>query len=385
MVRLIFDPFGNENVQLDEPCLSVYVHPNSYMEDHDVTLRFTIMLLRDPKCGPNRTWTCTQHFTKNRTNWGIHSLARISELTPASGFKSPAGLVHLRVHVQMDTILLRIVDTVQEYRGLGWVGNSRILPEGRILPAMSLQTLGSLHISNVWVCGYRQGEGIVPLLRITKEQEQQPMEFLHEYQNSRGEVLLWATEQEGPFFRKPQDDGMGTWYVEKTLQPLPVDFPSPDHAMVLVQSTQDPRVEYKKYQDEAFAELQRLYDHLCQHRLVSMEDILKTASPVYSDWRMVRLFQRLGSKRLFLQRILQRPHLGYACDGCGKYHFTGTRYQCQDCSDYDLCETCHVLPIRPHRYVFQGGDHFQQTRYTEHQSSHTMYPIDIGNNVKNNL
>ncbi len=34
-------------------------------------------------------------------------------------------------------------------------------------------------------------------------------------------------------------------------------------------------------------------------------------------------------------------HRGVTCDGCGIKNFTGARYRCNVCSDYDLCSNCY--------------------------------------------
>ena len=48
-------------------------------------------------------------------------------------------------------------------------------------------------------------------------------------------------------------------------------------------------------------------------------------------------------------------HPDYQCDHCGTHkRIVGVRYCCQECADYDLCETCfqHALEFHPHhRYL----------------------------------
>jgi hypothetical protein len=53
-----------------------------------------------------------------------------------------------------------------------------------------------------------------------------------------------------------------------------------------------------------------------------------------------------------IEETNQEPHKGVACDKCGKQNFTGKRYQCTSCSDYDLCETCF-----PSRSKFHSSNH----------------------------
>ncbi|KDO23542.1 hypothetical protein SPRG_10734 [Saprolegnia parasitica CBS 223.65] len=48
-----------------------------------------------------------------------------------------------------------------------------------------------------------------------------------------------------------------------------------------------------------------------------------------------------------LRYIMEGRHLGFICDACGVTDFSGPRYNCRVCSDYDLCAACaEALPPR---------------------------------------
>jgi hypothetical protein len=46
-------------------------------------------------------------------------------------------------------------------------------------------------------------------------------------------------------------------------------------------------------------------------------------------------------------------HYGIACDNCSKQNFSGRRYQCLTCKDYDLCETCYQIRFQFHTQFHQ--------------------------------
>lgn len=41
-------------------------------------------------------------------------------------------------------------------------------------------------------------------------------------------------------------------------------------------------------------------------------------------------------------RRMGGSHIGVTCDGCGKSNFSGLRYKCEECFDYDLCHECVI-------------------------------------------
>ena len=46
-------------------------------------------------------------------------------------------------------------------------------------------------------------------------------------------------------------------------------------------------------------------------------------------------------------------HIGYICDGCKMAPIKGTRYHCEQCPDYDLCEKCYKEKKTNHGHTFQ--------------------------------
>jgi len=47
-------------------------------------------------------------------------------------------------------------------------------------------------------------------------------------------------------------------------------------------------------------------------------------------------------------------HRGVICDSCDAHNFTGLRFKCLMCPDYDLCEACHARPgVHPAEHTFE--------------------------------
>jgi len=53
-------------------------------------------------------------------------------------------------------------------------------------------------------------------------------------------------------------------------------------------------------------------------------------------------------------------HAGFSCDGCGARDFTGIRFHCDECKDFDLCARCHASGFENEK----------------HSSSHKMTAIE---------
>lgn len=57
---------------------------------------------------------------------------------------------------------------------------------------------------------------------------------------------------------------------------------------------------------------------------------------------------------------VQSKHAGFACDACRAHDFSGLRFHCTECEDFDLCAKCHNQGAEP----------------GSHSSSHTMVSIE---------
>lgn len=397
-VRTIVDPFGNANVNLEEPALSVYIGINESEED-PLTLRFRVVLLCDPCKGPHRSWTCTHHFTPASSTWGVHTLIPRSQLTPESGFVT-GGTIHLRVDVRVATVRLRVVETaaLRQHRGRGLLAMDT---EGHVREVMRGETFHSFCLRHFplpgrflrfWLCKYREGEGLLPVRKIREDQYRLSiMNLLGKEINELGEIVLWADrwdDGDGRCFLKRDDvffervsweevNRRGTGYVrEKTLDAFDAlnasETKDLDQTMVLLEGD----YEHKRERDEAFAQLGQLQERHSRGHLVSMRKIIVAGARVYLDSRIMNLFHRYQDRGLLLRDLMERRHLDYACDRCGKYHFTGVRHKCTVCVDYDLCADCLGRQITPHRYRFDRGKVYR-VPCTEHQDSHRFRAISL--------
>ena len=44
-------------------------------------------------------------------------------------------------------------------------------------------------------------------------------------------------------------------------------------------------------------------------------------------------------------------HIGYLCNECERDPIVGTRFHCQECEDYDLCERCYTKSLHKHHKI----------------------------------
>jgi hypothetical protein len=74
--------------------------------------------------------------------------------------------------------------------------------------------------------------------------------------------------------------------------------------------------------------------------------------------------QKEQSQLLRVQVALKNPtklrpavvHEGVTCDNCHTSNIQGVRYQCKDCENYDMCESCY-----PRRHTIHDMDHHFST------------------------
>jgi hypothetical protein len=49
------------------------------------------------------------------------------------------------------------------------------------------------------------------------------------------------------------------------------------------------------------------------------------------------------------------------CDDCGTDPIVGSRYHCERCGDYDLCESCYLKNRHPHTMTLAGEENHKKT------------------------
>eukprot|EP00903_Cladosiphon_okamuranus_P020121 g18477.t1 len=87
--------------------------------------------------------------------------------------------------------------------------------------------------------------------------------------------------------------------------------------------------------------------------------------------------QRHVNPRETLEYVAKGKHLAFICDSCGTQDFTGPRYHCLSCPDYDLCEKCNAKrePVPPHRYLFEQGQWRREGGFHGHADDHQLEEI----------
>ncbi|CAN0351773.1 unnamed protein product, partial [Ectocarpus fasciculatus] len=87
--------------------------------------------------------------------------------------------------------------------------------------------------------------------------------------------------------------------------------------------------------------------------------------------------QRHVNPRETLEYIAQGRQLAFICDSCGTQDFTGPRYHCLACPDYDLCQRCNAKkePAPRHRYLFADGQWKREAGFQGHTEDHELEEI----------
>ncbi|GMF41937.1 unnamed protein product [Phytophthora fragariaefolia] len=151
---------------------------------------------------------------------------------------------------------------------------------------------------------------------------------------------------------------------------------------------------------ERYAEAQQLLnlDALSRPTLEQVENLAEKLD--IPKFRVRSAFRKCHEDAIAtLRYIMEGRHLGFICDSCGETDFTGARFNCAVCSDYDLCSTCNgrysvgtsfVIIRRPnlayvllmlkaaksceisHRYANVEGKWQRVYNFKDHKASHTM-------------
>eukprot|EP00904_Undaria_pinnatifida_P004673 jgi/Undpi1/14206/HiC_scaffold_9.g03855.m1 len=87
--------------------------------------------------------------------------------------------------------------------------------------------------------------------------------------------------------------------------------------------------------------------------------------------------QQHVNARQTLEYVARGRHLAFICDSCGTQDFSGPRYHCLSCPDYDLCLKCNDKPepAPRHRYIFADGHWKRESGFLGHSDAHELEEI----------
>ena len=319
-ISLIVEPQGFA----PESFISVYLETDT---KEDITLSFRITLLCDKEKGNSRMRECLEHFSTGVSSRGSYSLIRRCEITPTSGFLDEDGILHVKTQVQVFCMKLRVVETstLQNHRGLGLMNMDSKGHLFEVMAKSTWKTMRQRHFPlqpnlRFWICHFREEEGIIPVKRLTREDEQNTFYLSLQRVNTCGELLVWADrfeESESLYFikrnhmfcgRTPHPDKKYRW--EKNMQlwsPGEETVNNTETAVLLEERSDNDDIErfYQQYREASFAEtVRQQQDFMCHARWIPVRDLLCTGSGGYTDWCIFELFQRNSSRKLFFQHVI---------------------------------------------------------------------------------
>ena len=79
--------------------------------------------------------------------------------------------------------------------------------------------------------------------------------------------------------------------------------------------------------------------------LCAMSRFYKDSLPDTQDAGVAHLKTEYDDSKDGGADIVSTKHVGVICDRCGEHDFSGLRYKCACCADFDLCAKCHALEI----------------------------------------
>ncbi|KAG3205845.1 hypothetical protein PC128_g1106 [Phytophthora cactorum] len=135
---------------------------------------------------------------------------------------------------------------------------------------------------------------------------------------------------------------------------------------------------------ERYAESRELFDRngLAPPTLEQVENLAEKLD--IPKFRVRSAFRKCHEDALAtLRYIMEGRHLGFICDSCGETDFTGARFNCVVCSDYDLCASCNAAQSCEisHRYANVDGKWQRVYNFKDHTTLHTvrkMLPVFYG-------
>jgi hypothetical protein len=135
---------------------------------------------------------------------------------------------------------------------------------------------------------------------------------------------------------------------------------------------------FANYKTQLYEEIKLIYNNWQIQSINKIADLFGKLGN--KDWRIRHALYhgRFLNVKQCIRYLSQGIHFCYCCDYCGVKNFSGTRYACTICYDYDLCSKCYSNnTVFKHRYKYEK--YWKKSNEACHLVSHEMKLIHLDN------